>query len=141
MLGALMLVAVAGAADAQTAPPPVSLDRIRAELARTPAIDLSAVDPSVGEPELHFRVEVQGRRYYRDVPRIWETTQGPAPGLPPLSMSRGSPALVQVDLLGLGRQIGSAIGRSRRARAGRAAHEDVENALREFCEDRDCEPR
>jgi hypothetical protein len=140
MLVALGLAAVAAPAEAQGAPPPVSLDRIRAELARSPAIDLSVADPSVVLPPVRFRVEVQGRRYYREMPPVWEIPPG-ASTLAPSSMSRGSPVLLQVDLLGLGRQLGSAVGKVRRARAGRAAREDVEEALREYCADRDCELR
>jgi hypothetical protein len=140
MFVALGLAAAAAPAGAQGAPPPVSLDRIRAGLARSPAIDLSAVDSSVVAPEPRFRVEVQGRRYYRDVLPTWEIAPGPGPVLAP-STSRGSPSLLQVDLLGLSRQIGSAIGKVRRARAGRAAHEEVEEELRQFCAERDCGSR
>jgi hypothetical protein len=141
MLVALGLVAVAAPAGAQQgAPPPVSLDRIRAGLARSPAIDLSTIDPSVVAPEPRFRVEIQGRRYYRDVPPTWDIAPGSGPVLAP-STSRGTPSLLQVDLLGLSRQIGSAIGKVRRARAGRAAHEEVEEELRQFCAARDCTSR
>jgi hypothetical protein len=139
MLVALGLVTVVAPAAAQGASPPVSLERIRAELARTPAIDLSAVDPVVVEPALRFHVEVQGR-YYRELPPVWEMPRGTAT-LPPPSMSGGSPALLQIDVLGLGRQLGSAVSKVRRARAGRAAHEEVEEALREYCAGRDCDPR
>jgi hypothetical protein len=135
----MLTFAAAGAvAHAQPADPPaadpVSLERIRAGLAR-PAIDLSAVTPA---PDFH--VEVEGRRFYREDPPLWETWQGLMMA-PPSVPSQGSPALVQVDLLGLGRQAAAAVSRVRRARATRAAHAEAEEALREFCADRDCDPR
>jgi hypothetical protein len=145
MLGALVLAAAAEPAAAQIAPPPVSLARIRAELARPPAIDLSVVDPSVlasaVDASLHFHVEVQGRRYYRDIAPLWETQLGPTPTLPPSSLSGGSPALVQVDLLRLGRRVGSAVSKARRATDEDAAYQEVEAAKQEFCADRACDRR
>lgn len=133
---ALSLVAdPAAPADGENAPP-VSLDRIRAALARPPALDLSAATPPV-----HFHVEVQGRRFYRDIPPIWATRPRLKWTPPPWSPSQTSPALFQVDLLGLGRPVASAVSGARRARAVRDAREEVEDARREFCAERECEAR
>jgi hypothetical protein len=135
----LTFAATGAAAQAQPSDPPapaqVSLERIRAGLARPSAIDLSVAAPA---PDFH--VEVEGRRFYRDDPPLWETWQG-LTAAPPSLPAHGSPALVQVDLLGLGRQAAAAVSRVRRARAARAAHAEAEDALREFCADRDCDPR
>lgn len=135
----LLLVAFASAGEPASPPTalPVSLDRIRAGLARSPIIDLSVA----AVPPPHFRVEIQGRRYFRDIPTVWDVRPTLMPSLPSPAGSPGSPALVQVDLLGLGRQIASAVGKAGRARAARAAREEVQDALREFCEDRSCDPR
>jgi hypothetical protein len=125
----------AGAAD-PPAEPLVSLDRIRAGLARPPALDLSIADPS-----LHFHVEVQGQRYFREMPPIWDIGSRRGPARPPVFAAPGSPALMQVDLFGVGRQVASAVSKARRARAARAARGEVEETLRGYCADRDCDPR
>jgi hypothetical protein len=128
----VMALAAAGEPADPPAAPPVSVDRIRAGLARTPAIDLSAAVPP---PDFH--VEIQGQRFYQEVPWTWDIPPGPGPAV----AGRGSPALMQVDLLSLGRAAASAIGKANRARAARAAREEVVEALREFCADRSCDPR
>jgi hypothetical protein len=126
----VMALAAAGAPADPPSAPPVSFDRIRAALARTPAIDLSAA-----VPPSDFQVETQGHQFYREVPWTWEVSPGPGP----VVIGRGSPALMQVDLLSLGRAAASAVGKANRARAARAAREEVADALREFCADRRCE--
>jgi hypothetical protein len=129
----LLLVMALAAAGEPADPPsalPVSFDRIRAGLARTPVINLSAA-----VPPSDFQVETQGHPYYQEVPWTWEVAPGPGP----VVIGRGSPALMQVDLLRLGRAAASAIGKANRARAAGAAREEPADALREFCADHRCE--
>jgi hypothetical protein len=126
----VMALAAAGEPAAPPSAPPVSLDRIRAGLARTPALDLSGAVPPAD-----FRVETEGHPFYTEMPWTWEVSAGPGP----VRIGRGSPALMQVDLLSLGRAAASAVGNVKRARAARAAREEVADALREFCAERQCD--
>jgi hypothetical protein len=135
MSGALALAALLAlqAADAPPSHLSVSLDRIRAGLAR-PA-PLIIVVPEQG---VHFRVEVKQRRYFPDLPPI-DFGVGPSGSSPSRVPQVGTtPALVGVDLLAIGRGIAREIQRARHARGGREAQEEVAAALREFCATHDC---
>lgn len=131
-----VLFAMAGQPAAAQTGPPMSLERIRARLARPPALDLT-----VAQPAPHFHVEVQGRQFYRDIPPIWDTTGNVTPALPRSLSSQGAPALIQVDLSRLGRRGTSAIVKAREAKAARSGRQEVDEALRQFCVDQVCDAR
>jgi hypothetical protein len=105
----------------------VSLNRIRAALQKTPALRLALPEPT-------FRVEVRQHPFFVDVPWTWEFAGGGVPTLSPRPGPIGTPPLGQVDVLPLWRA-------ARKARARRAAEDEVRRALEEFCATHSCEPR
>jgi hypothetical protein len=114
----------------------VSVDRIRQALARPVHLNLT-----VQLPEPDFRVEIQQRRSFPDLPP-WNFSSGPTPA-PWAGPSTGftTPALFNLDLLSLGRSVGNAIHSAERDRATREAQQEVQEELRVFCATHDCTPR
>src|SRR5262249_18433425 len=118
--------------------PPTSVERVRAALDRPAALTIT-----LPEPTPHFRIEVTERRFSPELPPLTfgDDTHRPAapswitPGPKTLS---GTTPIVGVDLLALTRYALSAISNARRARAERDAHEEVAQALRDFCAVHDC---
>jgi hypothetical protein len=115
---------------------PVSLDRIRAALARSPDKPLNLV-----LPKPNFRVEIRERQRFEQLLASLDFRSGPVPpgGLygfeqrARLSPSPwGSQPIASVDLIAIGRLIGNALSNARRAQAEAAAREEVRKALDEF---------
>jgi len=139
MASALLMVLALQATE--TGGLPVSLDRVRAGLERTPGLTLT-----VTEPTPHFRIIVHERRLFPDLPPI-DFGDGVRRPAAPFWMATApqigtTPPLAAVDVMALASRLSNAIGSARRARAERNAREEVERALREFCATtRECEIR
>ena len=114
---------------------PVSLDRIRAALERSPREPLKTQ-----LPRPNFRVEIQERQRFENLLAMLDFKSGPVPpgGLygfeqrARLSSPWGSQPIVGVDVLSMGRLIANGISSARRSRAEAAAREEVKRALEEF---------
>jgi len=137
------MLALQAAQPETTGDLPVSVDRVRAGLARPPAI---VINPPM--PTVHFRVEVKEHQYFTELPPIDFGTGPRGPELPfwmprgPIPQVGTTPALAGVDLLALGRGLAKRISAARRASAEQAAREEVQRALREFCAtSHECEVR
>lgn len=126
---ALALAVMAAAQDApppvQPAPLPVSLDRIRRGLQRTPTLRVE-----VPTPEPTFKVTIVEHPYFREVPHQWDWGGGGVPLAGPPS-GTGSPALAQVDVLPL-------LKSAKHAYDEHAAKKDVERELAAFCSTHVC---
>jgi hypothetical protein len=112
-----------------------SVDRIRQALARPVRLNLT-----VPLPEPDFRVEIQERRSFPDLPP-WNFSSGPTPAPWSAPSSGFPPPLFSLDLLSLGRSVGNAIHSAQHDRAVREAQEEVQEELRIFCASHDCTPR
>ena len=149
--------ASAGAAEAQPAPDlPVSLDRIRQALDRTPLLTVRGLQ----EQEAHFRVEVMERRKIEELLATL-VFKDPGPTVPtpggiyayeqqrlarpssqyPLSQpfaafTTGQLLTIAIENLA-GRYLGgralSAVSKTELERAQKAAHEEVARSMAEFC--------
>ena len=137
LLIAILTGAPAAAQDATPAPAnlPVSLDRIRAALERSPREPLKTQ-----LPKPTFRVEIRERQRFEALLATLDFRSGPVPpgGLygfeqrARLSSPWGSQPIVGVDVLAMGRLIANGISSARRSRAEAAAREEVKRALEEF---------
>jgi hypothetical protein len=136
---AVLIAAPALPQDAAPAAPanlPVSLDRIRAALERSPVDPLRK--PLLPRP--NFRVEIRERQRFEELMATLDFRSGPVPpgGLygfeqrARLSSPWGSQPIISVDLFSIGRLFGSGLSNARRARAEAAAREEVKRALDEF---------
>jgi hypothetical protein len=122
---------------------PVSVARIRAGLERTQVLRLTLTDR---KPD--FRVDIRERRFEEDLLNRLDFRSGPVPpgGLYAFEQRQriGPPGiaqpLVMVDVLAIGQALHSAIANARRSSAERAAREEVQRALAEFCATHDCLP-
>ena len=139
----LLLIAIltgAPAAAQDTTPAagaslPVSLDRIRAALERSPREPLKTQ-----LPRPNFRVEIQERQRFENLLALLDFKSGPVPpgGLygfeqrARLSSPWGSQPIVGVDVLAIGRLIANGVSSVKRTRAEAAAREEVRRALEEF---------
>jgi hypothetical protein len=124
---------------------PVSVSRIRAALDRPAPLRLT-----VPAPRPTFRVEIRERLLYSPnllgpVEQLWSTTAGPVPpgGLHGFEQRQqlGQPwsqPLFSVDLLSIGGAIRNAFANARRASAEKAARDEVQRALAEFCATHEC---
>jgi hypothetical protein len=131
---ALMLI---GGADQVPEPAPApSSARVTEAVRRAPPLVIPALPPLAETAT--FRVVIEGRSFpsetaldamRRDLAARPTFTVGPGLGATPI---------VGVDLLGLAMAVGERIAEMRRARAERAAREDVEAELAAFCAIRDC---
>ena len=128
--------AVAQEATPKTAPNlPVSVDRIRAALERSPVQRLKTALPTP-----NFRVKIQERLRFEELMASLDFRSGPVPpgGLygfeqrARLSSPWGSQPIMGVDLLAIGRLFGSGLSNAKRARAEAAAREEVRRAVDEF---------
>ena len=137
----LLLIAILTSAPAfaQDEPPglnlPVSLDRIRAALERSPREPLKTQ-----LPKPTFRVEIREHQRFEALLATLDFRSGPVPpgGLygfeqrARLSSPWGSQPIVGVDVLAIGRLIANGISRAQRSHAEAAAREEVKRALEEF---------
>jgi hypothetical protein len=127
---------------------PVSLAHIRSALARPAPLRLTL-------PESHadFHVEVRERLLYSPsllgpVETLWTTPTGPVPagGLYAFEQRQHlrapwSQPMMSIDLLSVGTAFHSAIANARRAGAEKAARDEVQRALAEFCATHECPQR
>lgn len=92
------LVCASPGQDATTDPKgvPISLERIKRELQRTPALRVSTPPP---EPT--FKVEVVQHPYFLEMPYTWNWGGGGVPVAAPAASPSGSPPLFTIDLLPL----------------------------------------
>ena len=138
LLIAILTGAPAAAQDATPAPGanlPVSLDRIRAALERSPREPLKTQ-----LPKPTFRVEIRERQRFENLLATLDFKSGPVPpgGLygfeqrARLSSPWGSQPIVGVDVLSIARLIGNGVSSARRSHAEAAAREEVKRALEEF---------
>ncbi len=125
---------------------PVSVSRIRAALDRPAPLQLA-----LPEPKPTYRIEIREHLLYSPnllgpVEQLWSTTSGPTPpgGLYAYDqgqrLGQASQPLFSMDLPSIGGAIKNAIANARRSRAERAAREEVQRALAEFCATRECTP-
>jgi hypothetical protein len=123
---------------------PVSVSRIRAALDRPAPLRLT-----VPAPKPTYRVEIREHLLYSPnllgpVEQLWSTTTGPAPSGGLHGYDQGqrlgqfSQPLFSVDLLSIGGAIRNAIASARRSSAEKAAREEVQRALAEFCATHGC---
>jgi hypothetical protein len=126
--------------DAQAGAPletlPISVERIRALLARPESLNLQ--DLLVFAQMAYFRVTVEEEQVFESVVEAVRRDLAESPGGPidppsALPMSRTG-ATGGIELLGLARSLGGVM----KARTARNARSAVEEALREFCAQRDC---
>jgi hypothetical protein len=124
---------------------PVSVARIRSALDRPAPLRLTL-------PESHadFHIEIRVRPLYSPnllgpVETLWTVPTGPVPpgGLHAFEQRQQlretwSQPMFSVDLLSIGTAVHRAIANSRRAGAEKAARDDVQRALAEFCATHDC---
>jgi hypothetical protein len=130
-LGTLLLQAAEPPPASST---PVSVERVRAGLERpaTLIVDLPA-------PAATFRVEITKHPYFTELPPLDFGTGPRGPDLPdwiphqPLPQVGSAPPVAGVDLLALARAVHRKWAAERRAGAERAAREEVQRALQEFC--------
>jgi len=125
---------------------PVSVSRVRAALDRPAPLRLT-----VPEPKPTYRVQIREHLLYSPnllgpVEQLWSTTTGPPPpgGLYAYEqrqrLGQFSQPLYLMDLLSVGGAIRNAIANARRSGAEKAAREDVQRALAEFCATHECTP-
>jgi len=115
---------------------PVSLDRIRAALERSPVARLKIVDR---KPD--FRVEIRERRRIEELLATLDFRSGPVPpgGLyafeqkARLSSPWGSQPIVSVDLLSVAGWFAGGISSARRTHAEAGAREEVTRAIADYC--------
>jgi hypothetical protein len=123
---------------------PVSVSHIRAALDRPAPLRLT-----VPAPKPTYRVQIREHLLYSPnllgpVEQLWSTTTGPPPpgGLYAYEqrqrLGQLSQPLYLVDLLSIGGAIKNAITNARRSGAEKAAREDVQRALAEFCATHEC---
>jgi len=124
---------------------PVSVARIRSALERPAPLRLTL-------PESHadFHIEICARPRYSanllgPVETLWTTPTGPVPpgGLHAFEQRQQlretwSQPMISVDLLSIGTAVHRAIANARRAGAEKAARDEVQRALAEFCATHDC---
>src|SRR5207244_12852472 len=111
---------------------PISLDRIRAALERSPREPLK-----IEFPMANFRVEIRERQRFEALLATLDFRSGPVPpgGLygfeqrARLSSPWGSQPIVGVDVLSIGRLIANGISRAQRSRAEAAAREEVKREI------------
>ncbi len=118
---------------------PVSVKRIRAALERLPA-----QAPTLLDERPNFRIEIRERQRVDELLQSLKIDNGPrVPGglyaydqqlalFPKLDSPGRFTPVGGVNLLPAGRAIAGAISNLRRARAEKAAHEEVQRALDEF---------
>ena len=139
----LLLVALLTAvpALAQEAPPktapnlPVSVDRIRHALERSPVRRLNTALPTP-----NFRVTIEERRRFDELMASLDFNSGPVPpgGLygfeqrARLSSPWGSQPIMGVDLLAIGHLFSGGLANAKRARGEASAREEVRRAIDEF---------
>lgn len=138
LLIAILTGAPVAAQDATPAPGanlPVSLDRIRAALERSPREPLKTQ-----LPKPTFRVEIRERQRFEALLATLDFRSGPVPpgglyGFEQQARLLGpwaSQPIVGVDLLAVGHFIANGISNAKRSRAEAAAREEVRRALEEF---------
>ena len=124
---------------------PVSVARIRSALDRPAPLRLTL-------PESHadFHIEIRARPLYSPnllgpVETLWTTPAGPVPpgGLHAFEQRQQlretwSQPMISVDLLSIGTALHRTIANARRAGAEKAARDEVQRALAEFCATHDC---
>lgn len=126
-VAALLLQQAPVQAQTESAPLPVSLERIRAGLREPPPV-LRVVAPPVGAPPAGvptFRVEIQ--QFFNDRP-IEEDAFDPTYGLPSVG---------ELMMGGIGKVASAAKGYKQR-RTKRRAKQEVADALAEFCAVHEC---
>jgi hypothetical protein len=141
-----IIAAVSAIGQEATVPPPgdlpVSLQRIRLALAQPPPlVDDSTVTPT-------FRVLVREEQRFQELLDLLDFGEEPRipGGLTAFEQRRvlGNPwvgqPLILIDVLPMLNAGVQAIGKARRARAERAAREEVQQALVEFCALQGCSP-
>jgi hypothetical protein len=125
LIGALLVLQTPIQAQTNEAPLPVSLDRIRAALEKSPPL-LQVPAPSDASPT--FRVEV--REQVLDLQPLEEK---------PFDLTYGLPSAGELLMGGIVK-IQSSIVKYKRGRAERRARKEVEGALAAFCASRGCPP-
>jgi hypothetical protein len=125
---------------------PVSLVRIQRELHRPAPLQLT-----LPEVPAHFHVEIRERPLYSanllgPVEELWSTRTGAVPRGKLNAFEQRqhtgeqwSQPLVSADLSSIGAAFKRAIAAARRAHAERAAREDVQREVAEFCATHDCD--
>ena len=123
------------------------MSRIHAALDRPAPLRLT-----LPEPKPDFRVEIRQRPLYSPnllgpVEGLWSTTTGPVPpgGLYAFEQrqrlgQQWTQPVFSVDLLSIGAGLQRAIANARRSRAEKAARDEVQRALAEFCAVHPCIP-
>ncbi len=119
---------------------PVSVDRIRAELARPNRLRLTSLRSAAD-----FSIEIQERERFR---ALVERLDFGSPSVPGglyafeqrrrLGQAWSSQPLVKVDVSPAGRSMMRAVSDWKRNRAEAAAHQDVKETLEQFCAVQDC---
>jgi hypothetical protein len=124
---------------------PVSVARIRAALDRPSPLRLTLPDSHAD-----FHIEIRVRPLYSPnllgpVETLWTVVPGPVPpgGLRAFEQRQQlretwSQPMIPVDLLSIGTAVRKAIANSRRAGAEKAARDEVQRALAEFCATHAC---
>lgn len=131
MLTLLLTLALAAQATDEPGPAadlPISLDRIRQGLQRTPALRMDAPIP---EPT--FRVEIVQHPYFLEVPFVWKWVEGGRLAAAPAAVPGGTPPLLQIDVLPWIRSAAHAYQQH-------AATVEVQRAIAEFCATHACHP-
>ena len=129
------VVAAAVAVNAQDAAPaasrlPVSVERIRQALQRTPTLRITTPPP---DPPT-YRVQIIEHPYFRTEPHQWTYDGGGYAVSGPNGTSSGmvwSPPLIQVDALPM-------LAAAKQALGERAARREVQQAMAEFCAQYSC---
>lgn len=134
--GLLLMVALQAAADAEL---PVSLDRIRAALARpAPTLVTEPADPAAPT----FTVHIQERAPDPGIVPALDFKSVPAPPSGLYPQMAGHPIaeqpLVSIDVIPLAHTVAHAIGRAWHASAEKAARDEVHRELVAFCAARGC---
>jgi hypothetical protein len=124
---------------------PVSLTRIRTALDRPAWLRLT-----LPESNADFHIEIRERPLYSPhllgpVESLWSTTPGPVPpgGLHAFEQRQRlgehwSQPMLSVDLLSIGAALRKSIADARRSSAEKAAREEVQRAIAEFCAAHEC---
>ena len=123
LIGAILVLPRPLQAQADAAPLPVSLDRIRAALKQPPPV---LQVPARPEEQPTFRTEVQ--EHLLDLPPLEEQ---------PFDLTWGLPSAGELLMTGIGK-IRSSIVNYKRGRAERRARKEVADALAAFCASRGC---
>ena len=109
---------------------PVSVDRIRRALQRTPTLRVSTPPP---DPPT-YRVQIIEHPYFRSEPHEWKYDGGGYASSGPSTTPGGipwTPPLAQVDALPM-------IAAAKQALGERAARREVQQAMAEFCAQYSC---